>query len=126
VDHGVEAADERVAAGKDPVAKISLAVRRAPDGPLVVEVADDGRGLDLGALAAAARRKGAAVERPEDALFLDGVSTREVVTDLSGRGVGMGAVRDVCLRAGGTVHVESVPGAGTRFRFQFPWPGTVP
>src|SRR5207247_1352046 len=90
---------------------------------LVVEVSDDGAGLDRDAIRAAARRHGLPAQTEGEiveAVFADGLSTRTEVTDLSGRGVGMGALRDLCLQAGGRVDVVNERGAGMALRFAFP------
>jgi two-component system chemotaxis sensor kinase CheA len=123
VDHGIEDADEREALRKSRHGQLRLTTRLDADHALVVEVRDDGRGLDLDALKAAARRQGLRAETTEDAinaLFSDGLTTRSEVTDTSGRGVGMGAVRAACESAGGKVSVETVAGQGTTFTFRFP------
>jgi HPt (histidine-containing phosphotransfer) domain-containing protein len=125
IDHGLETPEERAAAGKTEVGTISLrCVVRA--GRLVMEIEDDGRGISWDKLAARARSLGLPAEtRPElvEALFSDGVSTRDKVTETSGRGVGMSAVRAACLETGGAVQVWSEPGWGTRFEFS--WPAEV-
>jgi two-component system chemotaxis sensor kinase CheA len=122
VDHGIEAAAVRTAAGKPATARITLTARR--DGnALVVEVRDDGAGVDWDAVRATATRRGLPCEtRAElvEALFHDGLSTRSEVTQLSGRGVGLGAVRSACRAAGGQIELISEPGRGTCIRCTFP------
>lgn len=121
VDHGLEPAEERVAAGKPGTGQVRLETRLEDDGTFLIEVADDGRGVDLAGLTAAAKRRGLATDGDTLGLMCrDGLSTREQVTDVSGRGVGMGAVREACQRAGGRVSVQSIPGKGTVFTFRFP------
>jgi len=122
VDHGIEATEAREAAGKDRIGHLRLITRIEEGTRFVIRVADDGGGIDFDAVVAAVRRRG--LEVPADvteALFMDGVSTREDVTDISGRGVGMGAVRAACIEAGGTLRVRSARGEGTDFEFSFPW-----
>jgi len=122
VDHGFEAADEREAAGKTPVPRLELRARREGDGVLV-EIQDDGRGISWERLAEKARAKGMPAERHEDlieALFADGLSTAAQVTEISGRGVGLGAVRAEVKALGGQIEVHSEPGAGALFRFRLP------
>ncbi|MHA7063640.1 chemotaxis protein CheA [Azospirillum argentinense] len=128
LDHGVEPPDRRRAAGKPEVA--ALRVQAFQDsGGVVVEVSDDGAGID----AAAVRRKAvaqgtltaeqAAALTEAEALrliLLPGLSTSDTVSDLSGRGVGMDAVRSAVEQAGGRVDVASTPGVGTRFRLILP------
>jgi HPt (histidine-containing phosphotransfer) domain-containing protein/CHASE3 domain sensor protein len=123
VDHGIESTEERAALGKSLNGQLQLTTRLDADRSLLVEVRDDGRGLDLEAIKAAARRNGlrsATMDDVVDALFTDGMTTRAEVTEISGRGVGMGAVRAACKSAGGTVSVATTPGEGTTFTFRFP------
>ena len=122
VDHGLETRDDRLARGKAPEGTIDLATRLEGD-QFVIEIADDGRGIDWQAVAVKARARGLPVDTSQDlveALFADGLSTRSEVDELSGRGVGMGAVRVACLERGGTVQLSSQGGAGTRLQFRFP------
>jgi two-component system chemotaxis sensor kinase CheA len=122
VDHGLESREARVAAGKDQTARLRLSTRMVGE-DLLVEIADDGRGIDWQRVAQVAASKGVAHgTRAElvEAIFCDGVSTSTQVTELSGRGVGMGAVRSACEARGGTIAVHSEPGAGTRISFRFP------
>jgi chemotaxis protein histidine kinase CheA len=122
VAHGIESVEERAAAGKSGAGEIALAARH--DGAyVVIEVADDGRGIDWTALRARAQAAGLPYETPEelhDALFHDGLSTRDTADDVAGRGIGMGALRAECERLGGRMSVDSAQGAGTRVRFAFP------
>ena len=129
LDHGIEPAAEREALGKPTVATIRL--RAARDGEQVrVEVEDDGRGIDAAAVRAAAARRGllspealAALsdEQAIDLVFMPGFSTATTVTELSGRGVGMDAVRRAVERMGGRVALESRPGQGTILRMMLPF-----
>lgn len=129
VDHGVEAPEVRSAAGKPAIAEITLAARREGD-QVVVEVSDDGSGIDLAGIRAAAVGRGLLAAEEAEALpdeaaqaliFAPGFSTREDVTDLSGRGVGMDAVKSAVERLGGKVSLQSRPGHGTRIRFDLPF-----
>lgn len=128
VDHGIEAPAERVAAGKP--AKGLLTLRAFHEGgQVVVEVADDGRGIDHEKVAAKALQRGlrtadelAAMGASEivQLLFLPGFSLAETVTNVSGRGVGMDVVRTKIEAIGGTVDIETAIGAGTAWRLRIP------
>lgn len=111
VDHGIEHAADRAAAGKPLQGTVSVSA--ALDGARVcIRVADDGRGIDAGSLRTAA----GAVDPTADAnelAFLPGLSTAPAVTDVSGRGVGLDAVRARVESLGGSVKLNSSPGAGT-------------
>lgn len=125
VDHGIETTEERRTLGKSVPAAVTLRTSTTPDG-LTIEFSDTGRGIDWPAVARQARSLGLAAETHEElleALFADGVTTRDLVSEFSGRGMGLGAVRHACQKLGGTVEVASVPGVGTTFRFI--WPATV-
>jgi chemotaxis protein histidine kinase CheA len=122
IDHGVESGDERLRVGKTKAGEIEMRARETSTG-LVIELADDGRGIDWERVKARARAGGLPAENHADlveALFADGVSTKETATDISGRGAGLGAVRQECRRLGGSVDVVSCRGKGTRFVFRFP------
>jgi two-component system chemotaxis sensor kinase CheA len=128
VDHGIEGADERRAAGKTEEGCLRLTASRA-GGALQIEVSDDGRGVDWDKVAAKAQAAGLPTARHEDlvaALFAEGVSTRDAATETSGRGVGLGAAKHACERLGGYVTVESIAGRGTAFRFHMPLPERGP
>ena len=121
VDHGIEPADERVRAGKPRAGQVSIE-SRVEGAEFVIAVDDDGRGIDWESIRKRAVRRGLPAATDRDliaALFADGISTRDVVSDLSGRGVGLSAVQQVCHQLGGTIHVDSRPGQGTRFEFRF-------
>lgn len=128
LDHGVEPPERRRAAGKPEVAAIRVQAFQ-DSGGVVVEVSDDGAGIDAAAVRRKAVTQGALTAEQAAGLsdaealrliFLPGVSTSETVSDLSGRGVGMDAVRSAVEQAGGRVEVASTPGAGTRFRLVLP------
>jgi len=126
LDHGLETPAERLAAGKP--AQGTLELRAYHQGSsIVVEVADDGRGLDLSKILAAARRRGLVGpnETPSDSalremIFAPGFSTASTVTDVSGRGVGMDVVRRNIKELAGEIGVDSTPGRGTRVALRLP------
>jgi two-component system chemotaxis sensor kinase CheA len=128
IDHGLEDAETRKASGKPQRGRVKVTVRRARD-RVMVEVADDGRGMDAEGLSASAVARGvltaeAAARLPRSELLLlsclPGVSTAKDVTDISGRGVGMDAVKRAVERVGGMLELESEPGRGTRVTFRLP------
>jgi two-component system chemotaxis sensor kinase CheA len=128
IDHGLEGPAARLAAGKPETAQLSLHARREGD-RTVVTVEDDGRGVDWTTVAERARAAGLPAGSQEalvKALFADGLSTREGVTETSGRGVGLAAVHAAVVKLGGEVRVLSVQGAGTRFEFRLPTPSVAP
>ncbi|QDC40104.1 MULTISPECIES: chemotaxis protein CheA [Sphingobium] len=128
VDHGLEPAGQRVASGKPAEGRIGLAVRQ-DGGHISIVLTDDGRGIDPQAMRAAAVAKGlmsgeaAAALSDAEALhivFLPGFSTAESATMLSGRGVGMDAVRAAVERLAGTIAIQSDVGRGTRITLRLP------
>lgn len=128
MDHGLEAANERAAAGKPPVGRVHVAARLQGSW-LLIEVTDDGRGVDPGRVKQAAvaakllSAREAEVLQPEaaqDLIFHAGLSTRGAATEISGRGVGLDAVRTQVERSRGTIRVTSQPGQGTTFVLQVP------
>jgi len=122
LDHGVESPSARRAAGKAERAQLKITAASSA-GWLTIEVSDDGRGIDWTAIGKKARERGLPSASEEDlvnALFYDGLSTAEHVTEVSGRGVGMSAVREAASALGGVVTVTSTRGVGTTVRFRFP------
>ena len=119
VDHGLETADEREAQGKSREGHITLRTSMS-DKHFVVEVQDDGRGIDFAALEHKAKDKGIRAQRPQDLLFIDGLSSRDEVSATSGRGVGMAAVLEATEALDGRIDVDTELGHGTTFRFCFP------
>ncbi|MGY0632973.1 chemotaxis protein CheA [Luteimonas sp. A478] len=125
IDHGLELPAERVAAGKDATGTVTLAASHQ-DGHVVIEVADDGRGLDRDRILAKAHERGLGIaDDPADAqvwdlVFHPGFSTAGAVTDLSGRGVGMDVVRSNIRKLGGSVQIDSRHGFGTRVVIRLP------
>ena len=128
VDHGIEEPEGRASAGKPARGRLRISVRRTRE-RVVVEVDDDGRGMDPERLRAAAVARGklspevAARLTPREALLLaclPGVSTVTDVDDVSGRGVGMDAVKRSVESLGGALELESQPGRGTRVVLRLP------
>ncbi len=122
IDHGLESEAERQALGKPKSGELRLS-SRARDGFLTLEIADDGCGVDFGRIAEKARAAGLPHGSHAElvvAMFSDGVSTREEVTELSGRGVGTSAVLAAVQAYRGSLEVDSTPGQGSCFRFVLP------
>jgi len=127
LDHGLETPDERSAAGKDPVG--TLRIHAASEGGrLVLRLQDDGRGLDVERVRRKAIARGMPsevvedlpVERLGELLFEPGMSTRDEVSELSGRGVGLDAVRRSVEALGGSVSVARPEGGGMAFELDLP------
>ena len=128
VAHGIEPPDDRAAAGKPAVATITMRARQ--DGnSLVLELADDGRGVDTAAVSrrlvatgrwSAARARLANDADVIEALLDTGVSTRGEADELAGRGVGIGLVRQAVAKLGGEIQVASTAGKGTAFTLRLP------
>ncbi len=122
VDHGLEPPEERISAGKNPVGKLRLRTEAVRD-EVIVEIADDGRGIDWPALRAKAERQGVGdvnALSDQELLFAEGLSTKDEASLVSGRGVGMGAIRQSCDRLGGSIEIETIRGQGTTVRFRIP------
>ncbi|MBI4312997.1 MAG: chemotaxis protein CheA [Chloroflexi bacterium] len=128
VDHGLETPEERRAAGKPPAGIISLVASQEQES-ILVKISDDGRGINVEKLKQAALRKGlitqeaAAAMSDEEAthlMFLSGLTTKEKVTEVSGRGVGMDIVKTNLEAIGGSVDIQSWLGKGTTFTLKLP------
>ena len=125
IDHGIEPPAERVRAGKAEAGTLTMrATHRG--GSVIIEVSDDGKGLDRERILAKARENGVAVEdswtdaQVWDLIWEAGFSTAKAVTDLSGRGVGMDVVRRNIASLGGAVSISSRRGEGTTITIQLP------
>ena len=127
-DHGVASPEERRAAGKSEVGLITLKAGREGSA-IIIDIVDDGRGIDVKRLKAKAVEKGLLGQKQADAMprekaleliFAAGLSTAKVVSDISGRGVGMDVVRSNIADLGGSVSVLSEEGKGTHIRLQLP------
>jgi len=120
--HGLEAPEDRVELGKPAVARFAL-VAGVDGSRFYVELRDTGPGVDWERVRERAEEKGLPSNTPADlerALFADGISTERSVSETAGRGVGLSAVREVCLRQGGAINVTSTRGKGAAFRFSWP------
>ncbi len=128
IDHGIETPTARLANGKREIGLLAIAARQSGN-TISIVITDDGRGLDEERIAAKAIATGlvAAAERPSmsrdkilNLIFEPGFSTAEVVSNVSGRGVGLDVVRQNLEKVGGSIRVSSTPGYGTAFTLQIP------
>ena len=126
VDHGIETPEERARAGKTAEARLKLSARHQ-GGDFVLELSDDGQGLNFGKLVHKAKSQGLleageipARERLIDLIFTAGFSTADKVTEVSGRGVGLDSVKRKIQALKGAINVESETGLGTTFRLRIP------
>lgn len=126
LDHGIEPPDERQAAGKPRQGTIQLSAEHR-SGRIVIEVADDGRGINREKVLAKARQRGLIAadamlgpEEIDELIFMPGFSTAEAVSSISGRGVGMDVVRRNINALGGRISLSSVTGSGSRFTLSLP------
>jgi two-component system chemotaxis sensor kinase CheA len=128
LDHGLEPPEERIANGKEPTGTLEISARHA-GGNVVITVRDDGRGIDPLRVARKAAERGLIgaeaidtidVSRAAELLFAPGFSTAETTSDISGRGVGMDAVRTTIRELGGDVTLASEPGCGTTAQIRLP------
>ena len=128
ISHGFESAEDRKRAGKPEIGTLRLAAYHQGN-QVVIELSDDGRGIDSTAIRNKAVAQG--LVHPDEAqrmtetelfklIFLPGFSTAEQITEISGRGVGLDVVQNVLQRLKGSVAVESTPGKGTTFRLRLP------
>ena len=126
VDHGIETPEERIAAGKSSEGTVKLSAHHLGDS-ILIEVRDDGRGLDRQKLLSKALERGLINERENLTdqqifmfIFTSGVSTAKEVTDISGRGVGMDVVKKEVEKLRGKISVETEAGKGTAFLIKLP------
>ncbi len=129
IDHGMEKADERERRNKPATGTIHIGIALKDSNLVELIVSDDGRGIDTAAVAAAAVRQGIMtqdqaklMERDEllGVAFMSGLSTAPLITDISGRGLGLTIVREKVEKLGGTVMVTSETNKGTTFRMVVP------
>lgn len=128
LDHGIEPPEERIKLGKPEVGKIYVRAYRSTKG-IVIEIEDDGRGIDINAIKQKVVDKGLAtleeVEKMSDEellsfLFISGFSTSSRLTDVSGRGVGLDVVKNIIESLGGTVSLHTEKGVGTKITMVLP------
>ncbi|WP_425997890.1 chemotaxis protein CheA [Caulobacter sp. DWR1-3-2b1] len=126
IDHGLESPEERRAAGKNPEGVVRLAALHR-SGRIVIEVQDDGKGIDRERVFSIAVKKGLIApdlqltdEEIDNLIFLPGFSTAEKISDVSGRGVGMDVVRRSVQALGGRISITSRPGLGSTFTLSLP------
>lgn len=129
VDHGIELPQDRLAAGKEAQARVEIAVSRTRAGYVEIRIKDDGGGIDAQRLRDKAVAQGlmaqetAADLSDDDAvalIFNSGLSTSEILTEISGRGLGMAIVKEDVERLGGHLHVETTLGQGTCIKLHLP------
>lgn len=126
IDHGLESPDERKAAGKNPEGMVRLAALHR-SGRIVIEVSDDGKGINRERVFGIAVKKGLIApdlqltdEEIDNLIFLPGFSTAEKISDVSGRGVGMDVVKRSVQALGGRISISSRPGQGSTFTLSLP------
>jgi len=129
VDHGIEEPGKREQAGKARCGRVSVAIAQIDGSKVEILVSDDGAGMDLDSVKKAALKAGLASEEEAGAADLQGllglvcrsgVTTSPIITDISGRGLGLAIVRERVEKLGGTVSLDMQPGAGTSFRILLP------
>lgn len=129
IDHGIETPANRKKNGKDEKGNVSLSVTPVEGGKVEIFISDDGAGMDAEIIKTTAVKKG--IIAPEEAsklseadalnlIFLSEVSTAKVITDVSGRGLGMAIVKEKVEKLGGRIKIETVKGKGTSFRITLP------
>ena len=127
MDHGIENTEDRIAAGKDPKGQIILSAQNV-GGDIIISISDDGKGIDPEVILMKAKERNLLTKAESEysdreilnLLLLPGFSTKETVTEFSGRGVGMDVVKKGVEKIGGTVTIESTKGAGTNVFFKIP------
>lgn len=126
VDHGIESAEDRIAAGKDPEGTLRLSAEHR-SGRIVISIGDDGAGINRERVLAKAIEKGIvgpdaqlSAEEIDNLIFAPGFSTAQTISNISGRGVGMDVVRQNVKDLGGRITIDSTPGKGTNFILTLP------
>ncbi len=134
MDHGIEYEDERVKLNKNKVAKIILSARKI-NGKIVIKIKDDGRGISLKKVIKKAKEKKLIEENFDEEnidknkiyqlIFKPGFSTAEVVTEVSGRGIGLDVVKNNISKVNGSIEIDSVENEGTEFKIILPVTTTI-
>ncbi|WP_293764932.1 chemotaxis protein CheA [uncultured Aquitalea sp.] len=128
VDHGVESPEDRIASGKKPQSLIQLTAEQVGD-HILIEITDDGKGMNPDALRRKAIEKGLIDQETANGLdekqclqliFMPGFSTKDQISSVSGRGVGMDVVRTNIQKLNGRIDINSIPGEGTRISISLP------
>lgn len=128
IDHGIETEDERLELGKEQMGNITCDVKDA-EGSFIITISDDGRGIDINALKEKVVSDGLyteeewnkmTIKQKYDLIFEQGITTKEEATFISGRGVGMSAVKECVMELGGTLIVDSAESKGTKFTVTIP------
>ena len=126
IDHGIESPDDRTAAGKPEEGVVTLSAGHR-SGRVIIEIADDGAGINRDRVLEIATEKGLVPENAQlsdseidNLLFMPGFSTASEISDLSGRGVGMDVVKSAITALGGRISILSTPGTGTTFTISLP------
>ncbi|WP_374411312.1 chemotaxis protein CheA [Novosphingobium colocasiae] len=126
VDHGIESAEQRIAAGKSPEGTLTLSAEHR-SGRILIAIGDDGAGINRERVLAKAIEKGVVspeaqltAEEIDNLIFAPGFSTAQVVSNVSGRGVGMDVVRQNVKELGGRITIDSIEGKGTTFTLTLP------
>ncbi len=129
IDHGIETVEERKSQSKSLEGNLKIAIQKIDTNRFTCKLEDDGRGLNLEGLKAAVAKKNLMAadvlnkmsdESIDELIFIEGLSTRTEVSDTSGRGVGMDAVKSKIQELGGSIKVVSTPSKGTRFELTLP------
>lgn len=129
IDHGIETPEERVEIGKPETGRVECEISQHENNKIRIIIRDDGRGIDFDQVRKKAVEKGMHSEKeifdiPEERLlelvFSTGFSTKESVSSLSGRGIGLASVKDELERLGGEIRVKTEWGKGTEFDMQIP------
>jgi signal transduction histidine kinase/HAMP domain-containing protein len=129
IDHGIEETAERIQKSKSEIGNIKISCKRSENMALEIKISDDGKGISADLLASKAVSKGiwsesesaqASVEDKLELIFKSGFSTKDQATELSGRGMGMDAVRDLIESLGGIIKLTTEVGVGTTFSFSVP------
>ncbi|MEW6614368.1 MAG: hybrid sensor histidine kinase/response regulator [Thermodesulfobacteriota bacterium] len=129
IDHGIEKPEERKRKGKSPRGTVTVAISQTKSNSVGITISDDGTGIDVAKVREVALRRGIIsqeeAERPDEQvalslLYQSGVSTSPIITNISGRGLGLAIVQEKVERLGGTVSVETEHGVGTTFRLSLP------